>query len=355
MPRSGLHLPIPDTTPASSLQNAPLPEDHDLHLHTLVTDDPTIYDVLLKVLQHSGVASPSTQPSELQVYHTGSGVAGCCFLVRYSRGTNIIKLFKKDTIFDNEKESNTHLWSLMRGRNEFNLHCCIWRGYGSLKHKSERVMYAVLPYRGLSVSRIGEMPVLREEARVRRVIDSFWSIASYMSMLHGMGVFHTDIKHDNITIDHTGNAYLIDWGNAFITELNDHCHNADGTYNHLPCARLVPRSIVVKVSRLTENRYDYPIIQQSGAFTKDDFAMCDIYGLSAVFYDVLNAILPEKTEVVQHMREFLHHIVSETQFDFLVPVRKCIVKCIHEEMPGLRGNPPPVSNTQGRKRRRQYA
>lgn len=327
MPTSGTPQATTDTESIWPPHSSTFPEPSTDH--TPITEDPTLYGILVRVLQHSGVASPSAKPSDLSVHNIGSGVAGTCFLVRFRGQQNVIKLFQSRDCFQNEKECNQHLASIMKSGPGYNLHCCVWRACGTFTHEGNRVMYAILPYRGLSVSRIRDMRNMNDPAKVQRVVDSFESLASYLCMLHGMGVFHTDLKHDNVTMDEDGNVFLIDWGNAFITKLNDYCRNGDGTYNHLPCARLVPRTIMLKVCRLTASRYDYPITRHFNTFKIQDFAMCDIYGLISIFSDILSRMLPSPN---QRIRDFLHHVIAETQPPFLQTVRRCILKCAKEEI-----------------------
>jgi len=295
-----------------------------------ITDDPQIYTVVRKILLHSKVVRKADcdnkQPTAIR--HVGSGVAGCCFLVTKGSVRVVVKIFKKKDLFEFERDNNEYIWGLMKGKNEYNMHMSLWSGFGQF----DGIMYAILKYRGLSMSDLDKLVPSIQQGTLQRIVDSFKSMASYLPVLHSHGVFHTDVKQDNLTIDREGNAFLIDWGNAFIKEINGQYMNCDMTYNHLPCPRLVPRSVLNKIMKLTDNRHDYPIVRDYGAFTLRDFAVSDVYGMVALFSTIINRLVGDRGEFIGHFRGFIQVLMESAQPRYRRSYRAAILNCMAREV-----------------------
>ncbi|EKX44917.1 hypothetical protein GUITHDRAFT_109334 [Guillardia theta CCMP2712] len=157
---------------------------------TLITDDPELCELIEKILQHSLTVRRGDANSERLA----------------------VKLFKNNDLFEFERDNNEYIWGLMKRRNEYNMHVSLWRGYGQFNSKGNDKL----------IASVGSN-------RLQSIVDSFKSIASYLPMLHAHGVFHTDLKQDNLTIDSEGRAFLIDWGNAFVEKIIDDYMNRDST------------------------------------------------------------------------------------------------------------------------------
>lgn len=118
-------------------------------------------------------------------------------------------------------------------------------------------------------------------------------VAAALAHAHACGIFHRDVKPENILIDQSGNAFLIDWGMA-----TGDCtpQSPDGG-----TLAYMPRAALIRVSGVTQ-------LAESGRPHGD--ADADLYATGIVLYELLTGELPfppptEGAPVVAQARELL--------------------------------------------------
>lgn len=99
---------------------------------------------------------------------------------------------------------------------------------------------------------------------LRRLVEIVLRLCDALSFAHGRGVFHCDVKPDNIMVGQHGQVYLMDWGVALSDEPRD---AFGGTAAYMAPEQLLGR-------------------------TQDIDARTDVFGLGGVLYEILTGAPP---------------------------------------------------------------
>ncbi|EKX32200.1 hypothetical protein GUITHDRAFT_121622 [Guillardia theta CCMP2712] len=273
----------------------------DAYQEDMINAQLKTYTILLEVVRHS---RQMRDLRGIRFFYLGEGVSGKCFLAKQEGHALVIKLFSSPTLFMEETQINRYLLDQLSDYRERD-HIGTWSGFGMLKKEYNRIMYAILPYLGVPTPRFISFyqPHMRE-----KLVESFQRICRQLARLHSLSVYHTDIRNHNIVINEDGSAYLIDWGNAFIPKLHPKAYNKDGTISHLPNPTLCPESIKLKISCMTKNTMDYPIVCRANAFTYHDLEATDFYALTMVFVKICKACIQNDIHLRDAIGGFLQCI-----------------------------------------------
>ncbi|MFN2540956.1 MAG: protein kinase [Chthoniobacterales bacterium] len=112
--------------------------------------------------------------------------------------------------------------------------------------------------------------VRREPMSIRRAVELMAKVAGTVHFAHDRGILHRDIKPGNILLDHDGEPHLTDFG----------------------LARLVESESTVTRTMEVLGTPSYMAPEEAAGHSKDLTAATDVYGLGAVFYELLTGHPP---------------------------------------------------------------
>lgn len=99
---------------------------------------------------------------------------------------------------------------------------------------------------------------------LQRLVNILLRLCDALSFAHSRGVFHCDVKPDNVMVGKHGEVYLMDWGVAISSPMQE---GSGGT-----AAYMAPEQLLGKTELID--------------------ARTDVFGLGGVLYDVLTGVAP---------------------------------------------------------------
>ena len=157
--------------------------------------------------------------------------------------------------------------------------------------------------------RRAENPELNLAAEFLRLLNAFISVCQTIAFAHSRGVIHRDLKGDNVILGDFGEVIVLDWGLA--KRLDDADADDDAELPLDPGATLafepgpnLSTSVTMQGERLGTPAYMAPE-QASGSVDQID-RQTDVYGLAAIFYEILTGRPPF---LGKSLVEILHHVI----------------------------------------------
>lgn len=126
------------------------------------------------------------------------------------------------------------------------------------------------------------------------LLEQFLSVCDTIAYAHAQGIVHRDLKGDNIVLGEYGEVTVVDWGLA---------KAIPGRDTTVPTARLVGESPTIEGERLGTPGFMAPE-QARGELAEID-ERTDVYGLSAVLYELLTTRAPFSGETAN---EVMHRV-----------------------------------------------